>query len=145
LLEALVFAWRSSEDIRAELKSIHFKHEFPDWDDSGTTSPEEWILVAHNKKEAQVIMNDYVGIVRSDLRLDRARRRIDFLKEETEAYYKKTKITPQIIELRNIIKVASLIIQGAIKRRESRGLHYTTDFPQKDDKHYLADTVLRSF
>ena len=102
-------------------------------------------LVAHNKKETQAIMNDYVGIVRSDLRLDRARRRIDFLKEETETYYKKTRITPQIIELRNIIKVASLIIQGAIKRRESRGLHYTTDFPEKDDKHYLADTVLRSF
>ncbi len=145
LLEALVFAWRSSEDIRQRLNSIHVEHEFPDWDDSGTSSPEEWILVAHNKREAQAIMNDYVGIVRSDLRLDRARRRIDFLKEETEAYYKKTNITPQIIELRNIIKVASLIIESALKRRESRGLHYTTDFPQKDDKHYLVDTVLRSF
>jgi L-aspartate oxidase len=145
LLEALVFAWRSSEDIRAELNAIHHEREFPDWDDSGTSTPEEWILVAHNKKETQAIMNDYVGIVRSDLRLDRARRRIDFLKEETEVYYKKTRITPQIIELRNIIKVASLVIQSAIKRRESRGLHYTTDFPEKDDRHYLADTVLRSF
>ncbi|NTU53009.1 MAG: L-aspartate oxidase [Chlorobiaceae bacterium] len=145
LLEALVFAWRSCENIREQLKDIGHDPEFPDWDDSGTTNPEEWILVAHNKRETQAIMNDYVGIVRSDLRLDRARRRIDFLKEETEAYYKKTRITPQIIELRNIIKVASLIIQGAIKRRESRGLHYTTDFPQKDDRHYLKDTVQRSF
>jgi L-aspartate oxidase len=90
-------------------------------------------------------MNDYVGIVRSDLRLQRAKRRIDFLKEETESYYKKTRITTQILELRNIIKVASLIIEGALKRRESRGLHYTTDYPQKDDKHFLVDTILRSF
>jgi L-aspartate oxidase len=145
LLEALVFAWRACEDIKETLKSFAPDPEFPDWDDSGTSNPEEWILVAHNKRETQAIMNDYVGIVRSDLRLDRARRRIDFLKEETEAYYKKTRITPQIIELRNIIKVASLIIQGAIRRRESRGLHFTTDFPLKDDRHYLADTVLRSF
>ncbi len=70
---------------------------------------------------------------------------MDFLKEETESYFKKTKITTQILELRNIIKVASLIIESAIKRRESRGLHYTTDYPGKDDKHFLLDTVLRSF
>ncbi|NTV93062.1 MAG: L-aspartate oxidase, partial [Chlorobiaceae bacterium] len=69
----------------------------------------------------------------------------DFLKDETEAYYKKTKITTQILELRNIIKVSSLIIEGAIKRRESRGLHFTTDYPKSDDKHFLVDTVLRSF
>jgi len=145
LLEALVFAKRASDDIKKQLKKIKFEIDFPDWDDSGTDNQEEWILVEHNKRETQAIMNDYVGIVRSDLRLDRAQRRIDFLKEETEAYYKKTKITPEIIELRNITKVASLIIEGAIKRRESRGLHYTTDFPQKDDKHYLCDTILRSF
>ena len=90
-------------------------------------------------------MNDYVGIVRSDLRLQRAKRRIEFLKEETEEYYKKTKITTQILELRNIIKVANLIIDGAIMRRESRGLHYTTDYPQTDDKHFLIDTEQRSF
>jgi L-aspartate oxidase len=145
LLEALVFAWRSSVDIQDRLQEIYLDRQFPDWDDSGTSSPEEWILVAHNKKEAQAIMNDYVGIVRSDLRLDRAWRRIEFLKEETETYYKKTRVTPQIIELRNIIKVASLIIQSALKRRESRGLHYTTDYPEKDDKYYLCDTILRSF
>ena len=119
--------------------------DFPDWDDTGTVNPEEWILVSHNKREAQQVMNDYVGIVRSDLRLQRAKRRIDFLKEETESYYKKTKITTQILELRNIIKVASLIIESAIKRRESRGLHYTTDYPGTDNKHFLIDTVLRSF
>ena len=145
LLEALVFAWRSFTDIRSQLPLLHNDTVFPDWDDSGTVNPEEWILVSHNKREAQEVMNDYVGIVRSDLRLQRAKRRIDFLKDETEAYYKKTKITTQILELRNLIKVASLIIEGAIKRRESRGLHYTTDYPQRDDKHFLIDTVLRSF
>ncbi|TLU55796.1 MAG: L-aspartate oxidase [Chlorobium sp.] len=145
LLEALVFAWRSALTIREALPHITNNINFPDWDDTGTVNPEEWILVSHNKREAQQVMNDYVGIVRSDLRLQRAKRRIDFLKEETESYYKKTRITTQILELRNIIKVASLIIEGALKRRESRGLHYTTDYPQKDDRHFLMDTVLRSF
>jgi len=103
------------------------------------------VLVATTNDEAQQVMNDYVGIVRSDLRLQRAQRRIDFLKEETESFYKKTKITTQTLELRNIIKVASMIIEGAIKRRESRGLHYTTDYPETDDKHFHQDTMLRSF
>ena len=145
LLEALVFAWRACGDIREQLALLNNAVDFPDWDDTGTVNPEEWILVSHNKREAQQVMNDYVGIVRSDLRLQRAKRRMDFLKEETESYFKKTKITTQILELRNIIKVASLIIESAIKRRESRGLHYTTDYPGKDDKHFLIDTVLRSF
>jgi len=145
LLEALVFAHRSYADIREVVGTIANDTPFPDWDDSGTVNPEEWILVSHNKKEARQVMNDYVGIVRSDLRLKRAKRRIEFLKEETEEYYKKTKITTQILELRNIIKVASLIIDGAIMRRESRGLHFTTDYPQKDDKHFLVDTEQRSF
>ncbi|MEI7695084.1 MAG: L-aspartate oxidase [Chlorobium sp.] len=145
LLEALVFSWRAALDVEKKLHHLTNSVDFPDWDDTGTMSPEEWILVSHNKREAQQVMNDYVGIVRSDLRLQRAKRRIDFLKEETEAYYKKTRITTQILELRNIIKVASLIIEGAMKRRESRGLHYTTDYPQKDDRHFLVDTVLRSF
>jgi len=145
LLEALVFSWRASLDVREVLPHLSNCVDFPDWDDTGTVNAEEWILVSHNKREAQQVMNDYVGIVRSDLRLQRAKRRIDFLKEETESYFKKTKITTQILELRNIIKVASLIIEGAMKRRESRGLHYTTDYPKKDDRHFLVDTILRSF
>mgnify|MGYP000564504907 FL=1 len=132
-------------DMCEKIKSISHNISFPDWDESGTESPEEWILISHNRKEVQQVMNDYVGIVRSDLRLERARRRIEFLKEETEAYYKRTKISEGLLELRNIIKVAKLIIESAIKRRESRGLHYTTDYPYRDDKHYLCNTVLRSF
>jgi L-aspartate oxidase len=145
LLEALVFSHRAYIDMCEKIKSISHSTGFPDWDESGTESPEEWILISHNRKEVQQVMNDYVGIVRSDLRLERARRRIEFLKEETEAYYKRTKISEGLLELRNIIKVAKLIIESAIKRRESRGLHYTTDYPYRDDKHYLRNTVLRSF
>lgn len=145
LLEALVFAHRAYLDMKARFHSVQNNIEFPDWDESGTENPEEWILISHNRKEVQQVMSDYVGIVRSDLRLERARRRIEFLKEETEAYYKKTKVSAELLELRNIIKVAKLIIESAMKRRESRGLHYTTDYPYRDDKHFLKNTVLRSF
>ncbi len=145
LLEALVFSHRAFLDMKNAHSNIENRVEFPDWDESGTESPEEWILVSHNRREVQQVMSDYVGIVRSDLRLQRAMRRIEFLKEETEAYYKRTKISAELLELRNIIKVAKLIIEGAMKRRESRGLHYTTDYPNTDDKHFLKDTVLRSF
>ncbi|MCS7013953.1 MAG: L-aspartate oxidase [Chloroherpetonaceae bacterium] len=145
LLEALVFSHRAYLDLCQNFKSVSIRSDFPDWDESGTESPEEWVLISHNRKEVQQVMNDYVGIVRSDLRLERARRRIEFLKEETEAYYKRTKVSEGLLELRNIIKVAKLIIESAIKRRESRGLHYTTDYPYRDDKHYLRNTVLRSF
>lgn len=145
LLEALVFSHRAFLDMKENLNSVSNNVEFPDWDESGTENPEEWILISHNRREVQQVMNDYVGIVRSDLRLKRAQRRIEFLKEETEAYYKKTKISAELLELRNIIKVASLIIESAMKRRESRGLHYTTDYPERDDKHFLRNTVLRSF
>jgi len=145
LLEALVFSHRAFLDIKKRLPELENNVEFPDWDDSGTENAEEWILVSHNRKEAQQVMNDYVGIVRSDLRLARASRRMEFLKEETEAFYKKTKITPQILELRNAIKISSLVIESALKRRESRGLHYTTDYPYVDDKHFQQNTILRSF
>ncbi|NTW50167.1 MAG: FAD-binding protein, partial [Chlorobiales bacterium] len=145
LLEALVFSHRAYLDIKTRFDDLSNTASFPDWDDSGTENAEEWILVSHNLKEVQQVMNDYVGIVRSDLRLMRAKRRVDFLKEETEAFYKKTKITSQILELRNSIKVAAIIIESAMKRRESRGLHYTTDYPFRDDKNFLKDTVLRSF
>ncbi|MBC8042474.1 MAG: L-aspartate oxidase [Rhizobacter sp.] len=145
LLEALVFSHRAFHHITGRLKDIQNDVAFPDWDESGTANSEEWILVSHNRKEVQQVMSDYVGIVRSDLRLERALRRIDFLKTETEAYYKRTKVSEELLELRNLIKVARLIVEAAMKRRESRGLHFTTDFPNRDDKHFSTDTVLRSF
>jgi L-aspartate oxidase len=85
-------------------------------------------------------MWDYVGIVRSNHRLERALRRMDLIGTEVENFYKKTKVTEQLLELRNLALCASLIIRCAMKRKESRGLHYTTDFPARDDAHYLHDT-----
>ena len=87
-------------------------------------------------------MWDYVGIVRSNLRLERAMRRLELIRNETETFYKKTKVTEGLIELRNLALVATLIIECAMKRRESRGLHVTTDYRERNDKDYLADTIV---
>lgn len=102
----------------------------PDWDESGTARPQEWVLVSHNKAELQRIMWDYVGIVRSTLRLERAERRLALLHEETEDFYRRSTVSVELCELRNLIAVAYLIVRSARMRRESRGLHYTLDFPE---------------
>jgi L-aspartate oxidase len=141
LLEAIVFSSRAANTAN-EIKSQTIIPDIPDWDESGTFNTEEWVLVSHDKREIQEIMWDYVGIVRSDLRLDRALRRIDFIQNEVEAFYKKTKVTEGLIELRNLTLVAKLIIQSALLRKESRGLHYTTDHPQKDDGNWIKDTLI---
>ena len=113
-----------------------------EWDDSGTLNAEEWILISHDRKEIQQIMWDYVGIVRSDLRLDRAFRRLELIRSEIETFYKKTTITEGLLELRNLGQCAFLIIASALKRKESRGLHFTTDFPDRNDAAFLCDTVV---
>jgi L-aspartate oxidase len=142
LLEGLVFSDRA-----ATSAAQFFREGSPaipairEWDDSGTFNSEEWVLIAHNKKEIQQIMWDYVGIVRSNLRLERALRRMDLIKNEVETFYKKTKVTEGLIELRNLAQCAMLIIRCAMKRRESRGLHVTTDYPERNDKDFLADTI----
>ena len=112
------------------------------WDESGTFNAEEWILIAHNRKELQQVMWDYVGIVRSDLRLERALHRLDLLYREVETFYKKTTVTEPLIELRNLSLCAQLIIRSGLLRKESRGLHHTTDYPERDDRRFLVDTVL---
>jgi len=117
--------------------------EVPAWDDKGTFDQEEWVLISHDQREIQRLMWDYVGIVRSDERLDRAERRIRLIANDIEAFYKKTKVTPALLELRNIACVALLIIRCAQFRKESRGLHYTTDYPDRDDTHWLGDTVIQ--
>ena len=101
----------------------------PDWNDEGTVHPEEMVLITQSEKEVNQIMGYYVGIVRSDLRLDRAWNRLDILYEETEKLYKESKPTRELCELRNIINVAYLIMRQARDRKESRGLHYTVDYP----------------
>jgi L-aspartate oxidase len=143
LLEALVFSDRAAAATAAELRSPPVPiPAIEAWDDSGTLNSEEWILIAHNRREIQQIMWDYVGIVRSTLRLERAKRRVDLIIDEVETFYKKTRVTEGLIELRNIALCADLIIRCAMKRRESRGLHQTTDHRERDDTHFLSDTLV---
>ncbi len=138
LLEALVFAHRAFEESirvysQAEMKLREVAGLLPDWDQDGTTEPKEMILITQTLKELQSTMSDYVGIVRNDVRLQRAMRRLDLLYEETEAIYRTTKLSPQLCELRNLISVGYLIVKGAGFRKESRGLHFNTDHPEKAD------------
>ena len=133
LLEALVFAHRCAEDMASRINDIELKEEVPDWNASGTNDPKEMILITQSLKELQQIMSDYVGIVRNDVRLHRAMSRIDLIHNETEELYKTTTLSPQLCELRNLITIGYLIVKGAQFRKESRGLHFNTDYPLKSD------------
>jgi L-aspartate oxidase len=144
LLEALVYSHKAASQAIDDLKTSHFK--FPDistWDESGTTDSDELIMVSHNWDEIRRLMWNYVGIVRSDKRLERAKRRIEIIVNEIHEYYWDFKITSDLIELRNIATVAELIIQCAMHRKESRGLHYNIEYPGKNDARWQKDTVLR--
>ncbi len=145
LLEAVVYAHMAAEQAVKELESISDEvcDALPPWDPMGTTDSDEAIVVSHNWDEIRRCMWNYVGIVRSNKRLLRARNRIETIQKEISDYYWDFKITSDLIELRNIAMVAELIIQGAILRKESRGLHYNIQYPEKDDKFWLKDTILR--
>jgi L-aspartate oxidase len=138
LLEAMVFAHRAFEDVCRKWESGGFGMDgvqsFPDWKTEGTNAPKEMILITQSLKELKMLMSDYVGIVRNNERLARAMRRLDLLFEETEHLYQRTIVSPQLCELRNMITVAYLIVKCAMFRKESRGLHYNTDFPEKSDQ-----------
>ena len=143
LLEALVFshlayqsAIRYVESQKVTLPGV------PSWNDEGTFDQEEWILISHDKREIQRLMWDYVGIVRSDERLNRAGQRIDIIAQQIEMFYKKTTVTPVLLELRNLSCAASLIVRSALFRKESRGLHYNTDYPRRDDARWTGNTVI---
>jgi len=144
LLEALVFARRASDDAGSKVDSIQFIDQFtiPSWDDSGTIDNEEWILLSHDFNEIRSVMWDYVGIVRSNVRLERALRRIQLLDREIDNFYHRTKVTAALLELRNLVTTAKLIVTSAIHRKESRGLHYTTDYPEQNDRYWKKDTIL---
>lgn len=139
LLEAAVFAHRIYEDATTKVGRIAVPTDIPDWDDSDTALSNEDILVTHNLRETQKVMSDYVGIVRSDFRLERAMRRLGLLYDETESFYKNTRLSVKLCELRNVIQVAYLVIKSAMARKESRGLHYTTDYPERSDDRF--DTI----
>jgi len=145
LLEALVYADRAAKQALKDLHDLRTEicPELPSWNPMGTTDSDEAIVVSHNWDEIRRLMWNYVGIVRSNKRLLRARNRIDLIKKEIRQYYWDFRITSDLIELRNIAMVADLIIQSAMLRKESRGLHYNLQYPQKDDKFWLKDTILR--
>lgn len=130
LLEALVFSHRAVHPSIEYARDAEFVKGVPDWDASGTERPNEWVLIRHNREELRRVMWDFVGIVRSSLRLDRAFRRTKLLYEETEDFYRRTRVSAELCELRNMIAVAYLIIRSAQMRRESRGLHYMLDYPE---------------
>ena len=130
LIEAVVYAEAAAKHSIEVIDNYKFKENIPEWNDEGTMTNEENVLIAQDVKEVGQIMSTYVGIVRSDLRLHRAWERLDLLYEETEHLFKRVKPTRDICELRNMINVGYLITRQAIERKESRGLHYTIDYPK---------------
>ncbi len=130
LIEAVVYADKAARHSLAHLDEYSYNTDVPEWNDEGTMTNEEKVLIRQDEREVGQIMSNYVGIVRSDLRLKRAWTRLDLLYEETEELFKRVKATPDICELRNMINVGYLITRQAIERKESRGLHYTVDYPR---------------
>lgn len=131
LMEALVFADRASRDAKANINRYAFMKDIPGWNDEGTIHPEEMVLITQNYREIQQIMSNYVGIVRSNLRLQRALSRLEIIYRETEELYNKSTLSQKLCELRNMITTGYLVIKMAQNLRESRGLHYSIDYPRE--------------
>lgn len=140
LLECVVFARSASEDILQKLNNKKSLPNIPSWDESQVTDSDEDVVISHNWDEIRRFMWDYVGIVRTNKRLQRAEHRMDLLQQEIDAYYKNYRISTDLLELRNLALVAKLIIQSSLLRKESRGLHYTLDYP--DLAPEAKDTII---
>jgi L-aspartate oxidase len=143
LLEALVFAHRAADDARENVLPLPSPEVPEPWDNLGTGQSTEEVVVSHTWDEVRRTMWNLVGIVRSDSRLMLAQRRVSRAAEEIRDYYWKFRVTSDLIELRNLIQVADLIIRSASHRKESRGLHFTSDYPDRDDEHWNRDTILQ--
>ena len=144
LLEGVVFADRAAQACLSRLEQPHdLVQSIPVWDCGNATDSDEEVIVAHNWDEIRRCMWNYVGIVRSDKRLQRAMNRIRLIQDEIDEYYWNFLLTSDLIELRNITTVARLIVQSALRRKESRGLHYTIDYPDKDNDNFLQDTIIK--
>jgi L-aspartate oxidase len=142
LLECLVFAKQASVDIQKYLSDYPEPPVLPAWDESQVSDSDEEVVVSHNWDEIRRFMWDYVGIVRTNKRLERAQHRVDLLKQEIAEYYSNFKVTSDLLELRNLVIVAELIIRSAMRRKESRGLHYTLDYPKANQDGAAKPTVL---
>ena len=140
LLECLVFAQKAAENIYNQTSNIPELHDIPKWDESRVTDSQESVVIAHNWEELRRFMWDYVGIVRTDKRLNRAMHRVKLLKQEIQEYYGHYKISNDLIELRNLVDVAELIVTSSIRRKESRGLHYNVDHLHESSEP--SDTIL---
>ena len=144
LLESVVYAHRAFERIKEIYSAFKPKPiSIPAWDTRGATQSDEEIVVSHNWDEIRRSMSNYVGIVRSNKRLERAGRRIDLIAREIDEYYKNFLISRDLLELRNIALVARMVIRCAVLRKESRGLHYNIDYPERDDKNWVKDTIIK--
>jgi L-aspartate oxidase len=142
LLECLVFSESAAQNINQHGRELPIAETLPNWDESRVTDSDEEVVVSHNWDELRRFMWDYVGIVRTDKRLQRALRRAALLEREIEEYYSNFRISNDLIELRNLVQAAELIIQSALLRHESRGLHYTLDYPELDENHPAENTIL---
>ncbi|WP_197062137.1 MULTISPECIES: L-aspartate oxidase [unclassified Serratia (in: enterobacteria)] len=129
LLECLVYGWSAAEDILTRLPTIKLAKQLPQWDESRVDDSDERVVIQHNWHELRLFMWDYVGIVRTTKRLERALRRINMLQQEIDEYYANFRISNNLLELRNLVQVAELIVRSAMARQESRGLHFTLDYP----------------
>jgi L-aspartate oxidase len=142
LLECVVFAHSAYQDICDQFGKVNTPDSLPDWDESRVTDSDEEVVVSHNWDEIRRFMWDYVGIVRTTKRLQRALSRIKLLHAEIHEYYGNFRITNDLIELRNIATVAQLIIESALLRKESRGLHFSLDYPESNTLQFPQDTIL---
>ncbi|MGB9095509.1 L-aspartate oxidase [Erwinia sp.] len=134
LLECLVYGWSAAEHINLHLQDASMPEELPQWDESRVDDSDERVVIQHNWHELRLLMWDYVGIVRTTKRLERALRRINMLQQEIDEYYANFRISNNLLELRNLVQVAELIVRCAMERKESRGLHYTLDYPNLLDE-----------
>lgn len=129
LLECVVFAQAAAKDIIKRLDQVQITNQLPSWDESKVNDSDEEVIIQHNWHELRLFMWDYVGIVRTNKRLERALRRIEMLQHEIHDYYANFKVSNNLLELRNLVQVAELIVRSAMERKESRGLHYNLDYP----------------
>jgi L-aspartate oxidase len=142
LLEGLVFGHRAAATARALAADATAAGSVPEWEAGEAVEPDEAVVVSQNWEEIRRLMWNYVGIVRTTKRLNRARARLDLLRDEIKAYYWQYKVTRDFIELRNLADVAQLVVECATARKESRGLHFTLDYPSRDEEHEARDTLV---